>query len=532
MENNLRGGKDDSQGLGEYGSNGLDPSILQEEMEWIREVKAQNSIGSSNHSIPPSMSTSTEEKTHKETDEITKIIMLQKQAEQKIQQAIEEKIKKQEELKKSSEDEEKKNSCQSSAISNKANYFGIDKSILDEEMEWVREVKAQNANEKRNDLMNNIQPALIEKDFPEERNESDKIMKLQKEIEEKINKAKEIPRKEKEELQIKNENVDDEELTTNISSSNYNGIDTSILQEEMEWVKEMKAQNQSTNNNEKENKKCEQTVKVEVKSMKNNELDMILSLQKQVEDKINKSKMVKEAELDTFKGKESDQNCSINEISPSEIQDESSILEEELGWVKEVKCQNAMSLTKTKENINSSKEIFVPGIRMSKTDEFDSWNSNIQYNKINTHETNDNFHEVKQEEKNNIIEKENNNSITSQSTGIDSKIIQEEMEWVREMKLQNNCSVTTTNSIKLEDTKENSSKLNTPIAVNKNAEALKIANLEAIINAKLESAKAEKESKIQERRKQEELELQIRIAEEVQFAEEMKAIAEEGRDDT
>ena len=100
------------------------------------------------------------------------------------------------------------------------------------------------------------------------------------------------------------------------------------------------------------------------------------------------------------------------------------------------------------------------------------------------------------------------------------------------MKLQNNCSVTIANSIKLEDTKENSSKLNTPIAVNKNAEALKIANLEAIINAKLESAKAEKESKIQERRKQEELELQIRIAEEVQFAEEMKAIAEEGRDDT
>ena len=135
-------------------------------------------------------------------------------------------------------------------------------------------------------------------------NESDNIIELQKQIEEKIQKAREIAFQDKAEFQLANgeyeENTEEGESqpTTNILSSNCNGIDSNILQEEMEWVQEMKAQSQSTNFGESETKLCEHTVKVENKSMKNNELDMILSLQKQVEEKISQSKLIKEAELD------------------------------------------------------------------------------------------------------------------------------------------------------------------------------------------------------------------------------------------
>ena len=100
------------------------------------------------------------------------------------------------------------------------------------------------------------------------------------------------------------------------------------------------------------------------------------------------------------------------------------------------------------------------------------------------------------------------------------------MEWVREMKLQTQSAQNVAPAyINGQDTK-NSSSINSNYE--KKSEASAIAELERQIQEKIALAKIEESKKLKEQREREEKELQLRILEEINEAEEMRLIQEEG----
>ena len=99
------------------------------------------------------------------------------------------------------------------------------------------------------------------------------------------------------------------------------------------------------------------------------------------------------------------------------------------------------------------------------------------------------------------------------------------MEWVREMKLQTKSAQNDTPVlINGQNAKNNAKNSNHE----KKSEASAIEELERQIQEKIALARIEESKKLKEQREREEKELQLRILEEINEAEEMRLIQEEG----
>ena len=119
----------------------------------------------------------------------------------------------------------------------------------------------------------------------------------------------------------------------------------------------------------------------------------------------------------------------------------------------------------------------------------------------------------------------NNSSSTANLLGVDESIIQEEMEWIREMKFQ---SKNVQNDVPPINTSKDTVKTSMNSTHEKKSEASAIEELERQIKEKIALAKMEESIKLKEQREREEKELNLRIQEEINQAEEMRLQEEEG----
>ena len=278
---------------------GIDEDIIQEEMEWIREMKMQ----STNNANDLNMNSNNFEVINDE----------------KLEHA---------ELNwngyNNSTSEETSNNNEESIFQDKrsntiANHLGLEDSIFHEEMEWVREMKLQN------NATNNVSPSSsIEKvnyvqPVCDKRHEEEAIQKIETHI---ANlKLTNAAHNQKVSNSTNGSGITNEEFhktkleTTNgYYISNSLGLDPSCFDEEMEWIREMKAQSSNihepdqtpvasfatkTNSHDQENDIPECG-----KKFINKEKLAILDLEKQVQERIANAKLEESIRIKQQKEKE------------------------------------------------------------------------------------------------------------------------------------------------------------------------------------------------------------------------------------
>lgn len=334
-----------------------------------------------------------------------------------------------------------------------------------------------------------------------------------------------------------------------VSSSNLLGVDEEIIQEEMEWIREVKLQNGFGHDTKfvvetKESDKVPDVNKAEPE--KSCDSLAIQILERQISEK--KSAMVE-------KSKEQEP-CTIQNSSGLD----ESTFHEEMEWIREMKIQNgivdsssnhehapsdkardeetlkhgnqmssdALAIQKLENIINLKRSNSKQGaeteerLKKEHTDEFEKDTQVSQENysteiALNGHR---NFPGLHKTDKINEIKPQLSNGHTN-SLGLDESVFQEEMDWIREVKSQNSTSAydkpetVSSPALKIDEKKIQNDEVN------------KIMDLERQISEKINKAKAEEAAKRKQEKEKEEQELLQRLQEEMDFAEEMRQIAEE-----
>ena len=288
-----------------YNSSGLDESVFNEEMEWIREMKIQNGI---------------EDSSTIHEDEASSIKEMQNNSEE-TQQGIKKgetssealAIKRLETLisfKRSDskqnaevnvENVKHKSSCNlienaqvsletssTDHLSNgQSNCLGLDESIFQEEMEWVKEMKLQKNTNDYNNMANLHVSVTSPVSSKEDTSPANQINELERQKCEKMFKSKPDDR------QNSTLNTQDLKEQSNLHTTNGHnnslGLEDSILQEEMEWIREVKSQNIVSTTSKPE--KISSPVLPKRKEIsKNNEANKIFELERQISEKISRAK--------------------------------------------------------------------------------------------------------------------------------------------------------------------------------------------------------------------------------------------------
>ena len=281
-------------------SMGIDEEIIQEEMEWIREMKLQ----STNNAKDLNMNSNNFEVINDEKLEHAELNWTEYN---------------------NSKSEESSNNNEESIFQDKrsntiANHLGLEDSIFHEEMEWVREMKLQN------DATNNVSPSSsIEKvnsvqPVCDKRHEVEANQKKEKHIANlKLTNAahnQKVSRNSTNGSGIINEEFHKtkSETTNGYHISNSLGLDQSCFDEEMEWIREMKAQSSNiqepdqtpvasfttkTNSHDQENDIPECG-----KKLINKENLAIMELEKQVQERIANAKLEESIKMKQQKVKE------------------------------------------------------------------------------------------------------------------------------------------------------------------------------------------------------------------------------------
>ena len=121
---------------------------------------------------------------------------------------------------------------------------------------------------------------------------------------------------------------------------------------------------------------------------------------------------------------------------------------------------------------------------------------------------------------------DNNNASTTSLLGLDEDVLQEEMEWVREMKFQSKVSPERNGTdencfqFKVEKTEEKFEP--------KEEETRKIDDLAKQVAEMIAKEKNKERERIKQQKEEEERELMSRLEEEIKLAEEMRILQEEG----
>ena len=298
-------------------SSGLDESTFHEEMEWIREMKIQNGIvdSSSNHEHASSDKVRDEETLKHGNQMSSDALAIQKleniinlkRSHSKQGAETEERVKKEhtDEFEKDTQVSQENSSTeialngqrnslglhktdkineigqeiQPQLSNGHTNSLGLDESVFQEEMDWIREVKSQNSTSTFDKPEKVSSPALKIDEKKSQSNEVNKIMDLERQISEKINKAKaEEAAKRKQEKE-----KEDQELLQR-------------LQEEMDLAEEMRQiaeeENKRRMEEEERQQKAIEDAKLEEARRKKiqDEKDMISKLEQMVLQKLTKSK--------------------------------------------------------------------------------------------------------------------------------------------------------------------------------------------------------------------------------------------------
>ena len=292
-------------------SSGLDESTFMEEMEWIREMKIQNGIvdstpnqdlesSSPDKVMKPENLKSRNEISHEalEIQKLENIISFKRSNSQQVAEKV------QVDHKELNEDTQIswENSSMENVTNVQSNSLGVDDSVLLEEMEWAREMTLQNGN--NSDTGNNPTPTSYEQTIqipspvPSKRekkssSEADKINELEKLISEKVSQSKEH--------ENRHQKINEPHLSNGCSNSL--GLDESVFQEEMDWIREVRSQN-NISTFEKPEKVSSPVLKEIEKESQRNEVDKIQDLERQISEKINKAKAEEAARKRQEKEKE------------------------------------------------------------------------------------------------------------------------------------------------------------------------------------------------------------------------------------
>ena len=212
---------------------------------------------------------------------------------------------------------------------------------------------------------------------------------------------------------------------------------------------------------------------------------------------------------------------------------EESAFLEEMEWIKQVKSQNqTTSVNDIDDQVGEMKEA-----QKQKTEEKSEMQKILELEKKVTQKieiSRPKTESSKTEEPETISKKETNgwheeiNGVNQSSMGLDESVLQEEIAWVREMKIQN----TVGQNEFMKDKKESQTPLvnmSVEDEIAKSKEKSMIEDLASQVAERIAEAKLKEKQKMKEMRKQEEEELALRIHEEMKLAEEMRLAEEEGK---
>ena len=159
-------------------------------------------------------------------------------------------------------------------------------------------------------------------------------------------------------------------VNTEISSVTLLGLEESAFLEEMEWIKQVKSQNQTTSVNDIDDQVGEMKEAQKQKTEEKSEMQKILELEKKVTHKIEisrpKTESSKTEDPEIISNKETngwhEENNGVNQSSMGL---DESVLLEEIAWVREMKIQNTVGQN---EFMKEKKESQTPLVNMSVED--------------------------------------------------------------------------------------------------------------------------------------------------------------------
>ena len=288
---------------------GVDDEIIQEEMEWIREVKLQNGFGNQKRYVET-----------KETAKLPDVKKAEAEPEKSSESLAIQILEKEISAKKRDRGKVAKEQC---TIQNST---GLDESTFHEEMEWIREVKIQNGIVDSSSNNENSSPDKVMKREGLKNNEMSyealAIQKLENIInlkrsnskQETVNEGKGSGEEHKNELventQVSQKNdfgLDEADKLTKPQLSNGQtnslGLDESVFQEELDWIREVKSQNSISPLDKLEKDISPILINTEKKSQ-SIEINKIMDLERQISEKINKAKAEEAARKKQEKEKE------------------------------------------------------------------------------------------------------------------------------------------------------------------------------------------------------------------------------------